>query len=290
MNLSFPIAKGTVRAALTVIALVLPTTSAFAHHIEKRFGVDARPVVIVRNPGGRIEIKSWKNLEVMIVGDHSSDKVEVDAWKMGNRIEVVTRIVGQDAKPIDLQANYTIAVPEEVELQIRSDAGTVAVAGVLGDMRVDTVTADVQLQEVAGYQVVKTVGGSVLCVRCGGRMDVNSISGTAKFVESQLGSILVQTSTGNIEFDGAFLRQGVYSFKNYSGLIDVRFSGTDSFDLSATSLYGTVENQANLKPHTHGRRESPPESAKSLVGTLNEGHARVMLSSFNGTIKIRKRE
>jgi DUF4097 and DUF4098 domain-containing protein YvlB len=290
MTLRFQIAKGAVRAVLAIAGLVLPATSAFAHHIEKRFAVESRPVVIVRNPGGHIELKSWKNLEVMIAGDHDSDKVEVDAWKMGNRIEVVTRIVNQDAKPIDLQANYTITVPEEVELQIRSDAGSVTVAGVLGDMRVDTVTADVQLQEVGGSQVVKTIGGSVVCMRCSGRMEVNSISGSAKFVESQLGSILVQTSTGNIYFEGSFLRQGVYSFKNYSGLIDIRFSGTDSFDLSAASLYGSVENQANLKPHTHGRRESPPESAKSLVGTLNEGHARVMLSSFNGTIKIRKRE
>jgi hypothetical protein len=30
--------------------------------------------------------------------------------------------------------------------------------------------------------------------------------------------------------------------------------------------------------------------AKSLFGTMNDGHAKVELSSFNGTIKISKRE
>lgn len=278
------------RTALVLKVFLLLVQPALAHHIEKRFSVDVRPVVIVRNPSGRIEFKSSKNLEVAVVGDHDSDKVEVDAWKMGNRVEVVTRVLSRDVKPADLQASYTITVPEETEVQVHAESGSVIVGRVLGDLRFDTVTADVQLQDVAGRLVVRTVGGSVVCLRCGGRIEVNSISGSAKFLESQFESMFVQTSAGDIHFEGSFLPQGVYTFKNYRGLIDVRFSGSDSFDLSANSMHGTVENQANLKPHTHGRSKTSPTSAQSLTGTFNEGHARVVLSSFSGTIRIRKRD
>ena len=290
MTLRVRLAMGIARTVLVFTVFLMLATPALAHHVEKRFDVDARPVVIVRNPSGRIEFRSSKNPEVVVVGDHDSDKVEVDAWKMGNRVEVVTRVLSRDVKPADLQASYTITVPEETEVQVHAESGSVLVGRVSGDLRFDTVTADVQLQDVAGRLVVRTVGGSVVCLRCSGRIEVNSISGSAKFLESPLESIFVQTSRGNIYFEGSFLPQGVYTFKNYRGLIDVRFSGSDSFDLSANSMYGTVENQANLKPHTHGRSKTAPTSAKSLIGTFNEGHARVTLSSFNGTIRIRKRD
>jgi DUF4097 and DUF4098 domain-containing protein YvlB len=273
--------------AVLLIALVLPVS---AHRLEKHFTVKGHPVITVRNAQGRIEVKSWQRPEVVVVGNHASSKVETDTEQAGDRIEVLTHVLSEKVSPSDLQADYTITVPEESELRVTTDSGTIVVNHVFGDMTFDTVSSDVQLQEVAGYLAVKTIGGSVECTRCAGRMDVNSISGNVRLLEPQLNSVRVQTSSGNIFFDGKFLPQGIYILKNYSGLIEVRFADTDSFDLSANSLYGHVENQANVKPDTHGLRRPPARFAKGLFGTVNEGHAKVELSSFNGTIKILKRE
>jgi len=275
---------------LTVLLLVPLAGPASAHRLEKHFNVAGRPVVTVRNAHGRIEVKSWKKPEVVVIGNHTSNKVEVDTEQSGNRIEVITHVLTEKPAPADLQADYTITVPEESELRVRTDSGSVVVERVYGDLTFDTVSADVQLQEVAGYLVIKTIGGSVVCGRCAGRIDVNSISGNVRLLQPQLESVQVQTSSGNIFFDGNFLRQGIYILKNYSGLIEVRFADTDSFDVSASSLYGRVENQANVKPDTHGQHHAPERFGKSLFGTVNEGHAKVELSSFNGTIKILKRE
>ncbi len=280
-----------ITAALVSAAIFLPLTPpASAHRIEKRFAVEGRPVVTIRNAHGRIDVKSWKKPEVVAIGNHASDKVEVDTEQAGNRIEVTTHVLTANYKPEDLQADYEITVPEETELQVRTDTGMVIVERVFGDLSFDTVAADVQLQEVSGYLMVKTISGLVTCSRCAGRIEVNSISGNVLLLQPQMDNVRVQTSTGNIFFDGEFLRRGIYTLKNYSGLIEVRFSDTDSFDLNATSLYGTVENQADLKPDTHPGRHPLPKLSKGLIGTFNEGHAKVELSSFNGTIKIRKRE
>ena len=272
--------------AALLLALAAPAS---AHRIEKHYTVQGRPVVTVRNSQGRIEVRSWKKPEVVVVGNHTSDKVEVDTEQAGNRIEVTTHVITGNPKPADLQADYTITVPEETELQVRTDSGSVIVERVYGDMTFDTVTANLQLQDVYGYLVIKTLGGSVVCTRCAGRIEVNSISGNVTLLQPQMDNVRVQTSSGNILFDGDFLRRGIYILKNYSGLIEVRFSDTDSFDLSATSLHGTVENQANLKPDPHGQRHVTSRFAKGLFGTVNEGHAKVELSSFSGTIKIRRR-
>jgi hypothetical protein len=72
-------------------------------------------------------------------------------------------------------------------------------------------------------------------------------------------------------------------------VIEVHFSPGDSFDLSATSLKGKVNSQASLIPPAHAH----PVYSKfgnAILGTFNAGHAKVELSSFDGTINILKRE
>ena len=104
-------------------------------------------------------------------------------------------------------------------------------------------------------------------MRCTGRIEVHSISGDVRLVDDHSSSIFAQTSTGNIVLDGDFLPNGVYRLKNYSGAINVQFSPGDSFDVSATSLYGKVDNQAKLIPPNHPNQR-PPRYSRSLFGSL----------------------
>jgi DUF4097 and DUF4098 domain-containing protein YvlB len=280
-------------AGTTLVALLLASTAgAQSRRIEKHFVVADKPVVTVQNPSGHIQVKSWDKHEVMVVGQHSSSNVEMDTEQSGNRIEIATRPSSATPRGEALTADYDITVPTESELQVRTDTGNVTVDSVHGDMSFDTVGADVSLQDVEGYLVIKTIGGSLLCTRCAGRLDANSISGSFQLMQPVMDNVRVQTSSGNILFDGGFLSRGIYVLKNYSGTIEVRFSSNDSFDLNAASLYGNVINQAPVVPDKH-RMRAPQYSnalAKSLFGTLNDGNAKVELSSFSGTIKILKRE
>jgi DUF4097 and DUF4098 domain-containing protein YvlB len=190
----------------------------------------------------------------------------------------------------DVKTDFEITIPVESELSVRTDSGNVTVESVHGDMTFDTVGANLQLSDVDGYMVIKTIDGSLVCTRCAGKLEANSISGNMQMLQPSLDSIRVQTSSGNILFDGSFLNRGVYIMKNFSGTIEVHFTGTDSFDVNATSLKGSVINQASFKPDTHGNHHPSSKYGQSLFGTMNEGHAKVELSSFSGTIKILKRD
>ncbi len=276
------------------VALLLPFAStASAHKIEKHFTVDGRPVINVNsNVHGHIEVKSWKNPEVVVVGNHSSDKVEVDTEQADNRIEVTTHILDKASKAEDLEASYEITVPEESELQVRTDSGLVVVERVYGDMTFDTVSGDIHLKEISGYVDIHTVAGSVICTECAGRLEVRTISGNIQILQPQLNTLRVSTTSGNILFDGDFLHHGTYSMNNASGFTEVRFSENDSFDLQVKTSKGTVENEASadLKPDKHGLRHLPSRVAKGFIGSVGGGLARVDLYSFNGTIRIRKHE
>jgi DUF4097 and DUF4098 domain-containing protein YvlB len=276
-------------AALILTAASAMPAVANPTHIEKHFKVDpnAHPVISIHNPGGTITVKAWTRPEVRLTSDCQSDKVEVDAEQNGNRVDLTVRPLAEGVSPDDMHADFEIFVPESTELQIHNDSGKVMVNDVMGDMAVDTVEAGVDLEDAAGYLSIKTVGGSVQCTHCAGRVEITSITGSVKLVDLRSYNVRAQTSAGDIFFDGEFMPNGTYRLKNYTGTIEVRFSPADSFNLSAASVKGKVNNEANL---SYDNSRPPRKSNGFLTGKLGTGSARVELSSFDGTINIHRRE
>jgi DUF4097 and DUF4098 domain-containing protein YvlB len=267
--------------------LALAAVPVWAKHIEKHFKVDAHPIVTIHNPSGTITIKAWTKQEVMVMADQSSDAVQVEADQTNNRIDITTQQVSDSAAPGDLRADYQVNVPEDAELQIHDDSGAVNVANVLGDMNVETIGAGVGMADTAGYSTISTVSGTFQCLRCAGRIEVRSISGNIRLDDLRSYDVQAQTSTGNIVFNGQFLPNGSYRLKDYSGVIEVRFSPADSFDLTATSLKGKVNSDTKLETSAH--HGFLPHVGNSLFGALNSGRAHLEVTSFDGTINILKR-
>jgi len=261
--------------------------------VEKHFTVKGRPVVVIRNIGnGRIEVKSWKNAEIVVTGTKASEKIAVETEQAGDRIDVSSSVVDATASAKEMEANFQLTVPEETELQLRTQTGLIYVEQVTGDMTLDSVAGDVHLKEVSGYIIVTTTGGSLVCTQCAGKLEFSSISGSAQVLQPTLNNVKLRTMTGNILFDGDFVHTGLYSMRSGKGLVEVRFSGNDSFDLNAQTATGTVDNQAAeyLKPDSHGVKHMASKFSKGLFGTVGMGFAKVELSSYSGTIRILKRD
>jgi DUF4097 and DUF4098 domain-containing protein YvlB len=289
VNVSYNAVR-TSAVGLVLTGFLLASSPAHADRIEKHFTVEGKPKITVRNSSGRIQVKAWTKNEVQVAWTNASGKNIVETEQAGNRVEIATRMDGENDSAENIKTDFEITVPVESELNVRTDSGNVNVESVHGDMTFDTVGANLQLTDVNGYVVVKTIDGSLVCTRCSGKLEANSISGNMQMLQPSLDSVRVQTSSGNILFDGSFLSRGIYIMKNFSGTIEVHFSSSDSFDVKATSLKGDVINQASFKPDTHGDSHPSSKWGHSLFGTMNEGHAKVELASFSGTIKILKRD
>jgi DUF4097 and DUF4098 domain-containing protein YvlB len=266
---------------------------ATSQRIEKHFTVQGRPVVVIQNVGnGRIEVKSWKNQEIVIASTQTSNKIMIESEQVGDRVDVTSSIVDSSAQGSETEANFQLTVPEETELQLKTQTGLIYVEQVTGDMTLESVAGDVHLKEVSGYIIVKTTGGSLVCTQCAGKLKFDSVSGNAQILQPGLNNVTLHTMTGNILFDGDFVRTGLYSMSSGKGLVEVRFSGNDSFDLNAQTAMGTVDNRAAdyLKPDSHGVRHMASRFTKGLFGTVGAGLAKVELSSYSGTIRILKRD
>src|SRR5579863_9841689 len=60
-------------------------------HAEKHFTVQGRPVVVIQNVGnGRIEVKSWKNQEIVVSSTQASNKILVESEQVGDRVDVTS--------------------------------------------------------------------------------------------------------------------------------------------------------------------------------------------------------
>jgi DUF4097 and DUF4098 domain-containing protein YvlB len=285
----------TILPVLGASLVLWPVNAAMAagKHIEQHFTVKGRPVVCIHNVGnGRIEVKSWRNPEVVITGTKASEKISVETEQAGDRIDVTSSVVDASARPDETEADFTLTVPEETELQLKTQTGLIYVEQVTGDMTLDSVAGDVHLKEVSGYIIVTTTGGSLVCTQCAGKLEFSSISGNAQVLQPALDNVKLRTMTGNILFDGDFVHTGLYSMRSGKGLVEVRFSGNDSFDLTAQTATGTVDNQASeyLKPDSHGVKHMASKFSKGLFGTVGLGLAKVELSSYSGTIRILKRD
>ncbi len=293
--MSLPITKRSILSVLGagIFLWTLAPADAAGQHVERHFAVHGRPVVVIQNiADGRIEVKSWKNPEVVVSGARSSDKIGIDMEQAGDRIDVTTTVIDSAAQSPDTQANLQLTVPEETELQLKTQTGLIYVEQVTGDMTLESVAGDIHLKEVSGYIIVTTTGGSLVCTQCAGKLKFDSVSGNAQVLQPGLTNVNLHTTTGNILFDGDFVRTGLYSMKSGKGLVEVRFSGNDSFDLNAQTATGTVDNQAAayFKPDSHGVKHLASKFTKGLIGTVGQGLAKVELSSYSGTIRILKRD
>lgn len=260
---------------------------------EKHFTVSGKPVVTLNNiVNGRIEVRSWKNPEVVVTSSSLPGKVSIEAEQVGDRIDINASSLVNSSQPHEVEANFTLIVPEETELQLRTQTGLILVEQVSGDMKLQSIAGDIHLKEVSGYVIVKTASGSLICTSCTGKLDFNSISGSAQILQSSPTSLNLMTTTGNILYDGEFRRMGLYTMNSGRGLVEVRFSRMDSFDLKASTYRGTVDNQAPevFQPDTHSKHHSVSSMAKSLWMTMGQGSARVEVSSYSGTIRIVKRD
>src|SRR5438309_8751154 len=262
-------------------------------HLEKHFAVKIRPVVVIHNvANGRIEVKSSKNPQVDVSASQLSNKIGFEMEQVGDRIDVTANILDSAAQPLELEADLQLTVPEETELQLKTETGLIYVEQVMGDMTLESVKGDVHLKEVSGYIIIRTTEGSLVCTQCAGKLDFKSISGGAQILQPALNNVSIFTTSCNILFDGDFIRNGLYTMKSGRGLVEVRFSGNDSFDLKAQTATGTVDNQAAayLKPDSHGMMRRASKFTKGLFGTVGQGLAKVELSSYSGTIRILKRD
>ncbi|HEV2176826.1 MAG TPA: DUF4097 family beta strand repeat-containing protein [Terriglobia bacterium] len=262
-----------------------------ASSIDKTLETTPNPRISVSNLRGAVVVRGWNKREVHAVCTASSTQVEIDTEAMPaigqvDKIHFSTHVLDPQVSEQDEAADYTLEIPAGSTLEIHNPEGTVTVEGIRGDDWVDSVGGKISVSDAAGHLAVRSIGGDIEIIRPSGRVEASSVTGNLDFkacASSKLRAIT--TGSGNIHYQGDFAPAGDYVLSSYRGDVDILCPASDSFELNARTVRGSVNNQFPLTPKRHSALS--PSFGHSLVGTHNSGAATVELTSFSGTIWIR---
>ncbi len=233
--------------------------------------------------GGRVEV---------LVSDDEKDNVSAGACGGSAGIELD---VPRGANVVLKVGSGDLDVSEVATAHLRSGGGGIEVRNVTGCLDVVTISGNIFLKGSGGPVRLRTVGGDIEAsdartTATGDVFSVSTTSGGITLVDVAHTRVDASSTSGDVHMTGTLARGGVYRFKSHSGNVTLELPGDASFNVNARVVMDgeiitdfPVRSQGGPAPLTGF-------SAGRLTGSVGQGDAEVNLSSFNGTLYLRKKQ
>jgi len=258
---------------------------------EARLDVAPGGTLNVIDNYGSVTLRSGAGKQVIVTAVLHSPKVETDQTVTADkrRVEVVAHPVGdQKPSPDETRVDYEITVPSGIAVSVTTATAPISADGLSGDLSFSSDTGQITVRNIARSHVhVRGVTAPVNLTNINlGHVEVTSSGGAVEMVDVAGPKVYVGTTSGNISYRGDCSGAGEYNFTTHSGAIDVVLPEAASFDLSARSVSGSVQNDFPLTQKTH--TSFVPQAGRSFAGTSHSGSSSVDLQSFSGRIRVKK--
>jgi DUF4097 and DUF4098 domain-containing protein YvlB len=275
----------------TVVTLVLVTFLATAGYAEIRkefrFTVSRNTSVTVDTQYGAISVKPGSANQVVVTATLQSDKVEVDQQQNGNRIEIASHLL-QGGDEQSGRVDYELQIPADATLDLRSMTGPLSAERLQGDLTLEGSDAVVNVHSIDnGHIRVRTMRGPITLVDVhNSRVELASISGDVHLRSVTGPMVQANSGSGKIVYEGDFGSGGDYKFTTHTGDIEAQAPANVSADFRAHSVLGEVQNDFPLQQQ-HSRFSM--EAGRSFFGTVGKAASEVVLRSFSGKIRLKRR-
>ncbi|HEV3468901.1 MAG TPA: DUF4097 family beta strand repeat-containing protein [Pyrinomonadaceae bacterium] len=208
-----------------------------------------------------------------------------------------------------------VEVSDVAELTVNNLSGDVAARGVSRSVEAVTMSGDISLADSKGRARLRAVSGSVEATNvaplaAGDSFEASSTSGDVSLSGVRHARVSGSTISGSVRASGPLARGGSYDFKTISGDVTLALPADASFRLNAkVVLSGEIITDFPIRatpvspngegpptppaPPTGGpkpprRVHSEEPQATRLVGTVGTGDAAVTLTSFSGTLHLKR--
>ena len=292
------------RISVAVAAALLAATplADAAQNISKRATVATDATIDVSNVAGRVDVTAWDRNEVELTAvlADDEDKLEFDATDRQVRIKVVTKDHDFDRGEHD--AKLTLKIPKGARLSAETVSADIAVAGVLGEQRLETVSgevrtqafdAPVKLNTVSGGGTltgnggkasvsVETISGSIAVSGVRGSYDGEVVSGTLTINLAAAERLHAKSISGDIDARAELLPSARVEMETVSGSIEFTMKPPVNAEFDIESFSGDIENCFGKEARDKNRYGPGSE----LSFTQGSGGARVSINSLSGDIKV----
>lgn len=266
--------------------------------------VAAKPDVTVSLTGGkgRVSVRGWDREEVEASSDNAG-RIELRRADESRESEPAARV---EVLPSPHDSGVELNVPRGATVRLRV-RGEVSVSGV-AEVEVEAAGGNVYLRGISGATevsshgntVVKDSSGRILIRNVGGLVEVADVRPTGANDNVQVTTVGgdcilerigharldVETVTGNLTLIGAPAASARYQLRTTSGDVRVVLPADASFQVNGR--FGESGEFASEFPL---KRRGGAESAGSrrVVGTYGSGDATLNLTSFDGSVRLRRK-
>jgi DUF4097 and DUF4098 domain-containing protein YvlB len=271
-------------AITAVLAAVFPVLSLLATAQEKkefRYFVGSKAIISTTNNYGSITVKRSGNNQVVVTTVSYSDAVTFENEQHGNRIDLRASSMHQGSSLV----NYTVVVPADAFVTLRSSDGKLHAEGLRGDVVLEGMTGTVEATDISNAHLhVKTLSGRVsLSDIRDSHVDIHSVSGNIDIHNVSGLSLEVNSTSGRITYEGDPGTAGEYLLTTHSGDLEVSIPASARVEIKARSLKG--ESDQGL-PSTDSVPATGQRSLLLKPGIVNA--SRFVLRSFRGRIHVKR--
>ncbi len=259
-------------------------------------GRDEATIEIVRRGRGATDADAKRQLELLTI----------EIIERAGRVEVRARYK-EGERRLNASADYTVTAPAGALVTVRSVSGDIRVTGIKGELDVETVSGDVTLDavgelgraktvsgdiDVSGAQVdgtleASSVSGNVIARSVKARrIELGTVSGDVELTDPTCDAVTAKALSGEISFTGTLAKGGRYAFKSHSGDVRLVLAGDVGFEIEASTFSGTIKSDL---PLTIGGRPESAVSRRTIRGVYGDGSALLDVTTFSGSVIIRKR-
>jgi DUF4097 and DUF4098 domain-containing protein YvlB len=281
-------------------ALVVPWSLVEAGKaIQERRAADPQGEIEIVNVSGTVEVHGWDRSEVEVGGTAGDNVVRVDVTSAGSH--TVIHVVSRSAHTwgSDAEAHLVVRVPAKSSITATLVSADFKVAGVLGDLklqsvsgsvsgdvggnvRATTVSGDVRLTAHAAKAVeVKTISGDIQLMGGGGEVDVSTVSGSATIELADVTRGRFKSVSGDMTADLALAPDGQIESESVSGDISLKFAAVPAAEFDVQSFSGDIRNCFGPKP-----MQSRYGPGSRLEFKNGEGHGQVRVNTKSGDVKL----
>jgi hypothetical protein len=306
--------RSIIRAATGLAAvgllLALPTTELRAQGtIDQTRTMSRDGTVEVENLAGFVRVRAWDRNEVRVTGTLGRNVEGVDVEGSSNRVLVRVRHPRRSGSWRGSGTELEIRMPAGAGLRVEAVSADIDVEGVGGRLDLESVSGDVDIRNANGRVRAESVSGTVryagssdelTLAAVSGDVVVSGVNGADIRASSVSGDVEVEggtfqdgtfeTVSGSVTFRGALSRNGRFEFESHSGRVILDLTGPVNATFELSTFSGELRGSVggeNVADHVE--RTSRWTPGKEGTIRVGDGSASVEASSFSGTVEIRQR-
>lgn len=289
-------------------AVMLTANSAYAHPVSDGTAINetrsakVNGSIAVSNVVGSVKVQGWSKNEIHVGGTLGKGTERLDITTSGDGYSIRVILPRHSDDNVD-GSDLVIDVPITSRLSVNTVSAGIDAGGLNGTAQLESVSGDVTLKSNDSDITAKSVSGEVNVlgsadgahVRAhsisgdvkvdgvGGDLQAESVSGTAKVINSRLSRAQLSSTSGNVDFTGALLKNGSYSFNSISGNLTLMFLVTPDARFDISSFSGDINNAFGPK----AQRTSEYAPGEELHFVSGNGSAQVNARTLSGNISLR---